>query len=328
MSSSVFADKADDDLLEALSENIEKKSIFDLKQFLKDIKKIISEEIKEEKSEKHTRTKIINLGILQVAAHDFFNVSRCMDENRELIEPPECVVVDNENQKLDLSTVLVKQTSECDFTDCESFTNMQIANGGEFRNSENIMIFTAASALGERYLELKEKHSEEKAYNKILKIYHEQLKKAFEETFHQPWPQSQDGEIGPEHNLALRSVHDMLPGEIYIDGEKVSVFEFLKTNPPEKLSKKDQRQQSAPMDGEFDDAFTPIDFCIVEPEDLPPNGICINVDLEVADIDFAEQFLIEPDFLNHMKETSDGSFDSDENVTELIIELFAIGKQI
>ncbi len=161
-----------------------------------------------------------------------------------------------------------------------------------------------------------------------VKIYHKQLKKAFEETFHQPWPQSQDGEIGPEHNLALRSVHDLLPGEIYIDSEKVSVFEFLKTNPPEKLSKKEQRQPSDPMDGEFNGAFTPINFCIVEPEDLPPNGICINVDLEVADIDFAEQFLIEPDFLNHMKETSDGSFDSDENVTELIIELFAIGKQI
>jgi len=322
-----FATQADDDLLEALSENIETKSIFDLKQFLEDIKKMISEEIKEEKNEKHKRTKIINLGILQVAAHDFFNVSRCMDENRE-VDLTDCEVVDHENQKLDLSTVLVKQTKDCDLTDCEPFTPMQIANGGEFRNSENIMIFTAASELGEKYLELKEKHGEEKAYDKILKIYHKQLKKAFEETFHQPWPQSQDGEIGPEHNLALRSVHDLLPGEIYIDSEKVSVFEFLKTNPPEKLSKKEQRQPSDPMDGEFNGAFTPINFCIVEPPGPPPGGICINVDLLVADIDFAIQFGILPDFEDHMDKTSDGSFDSDENVTELIIELFAIGKQI
>jgi hypothetical protein len=325
LSGVAFADKADDDLWEQFSENIETKSIKELKDLLWQIKERVYQEIIEEKNEKHSRTKIINLGILQVAAHDFFNVSRCMDENRELI--PGCVVVDNENQKLDLSTVLVKQTSECDLTDCEPFTDMQIANGGEFRNSENVMIFTAASELGEKYLELRDKHGEEKAYNKILKIYHGQLKKAFEGTFHQPWPQSQDGEVGPEHNLALRSVHDLLPGEIYIDGEKVSVFEFLKTNPPEKLSKKDQRQQSAPLDGEFDDAFTPIDFCIVEPSEGNP-GFCINVDLEVADIDFAEQFLIDPDFLDHMDETSDGSFDSDENVTQLIIELFARGKVI
>jgi len=326
MSGLAFATQADDELLEALSENIETKSIFDLKQFLKDIKKMINDEIKEEKNEKHTRTKIINLGILQVAAHDFFNVSRCMDENRELI--PGCVAVDNENQKLDLSTVLVKQTKDCDLTDCETFTNMQIANGGEFRNSENIMIFTAASELGEKYLELKEKHGEEKAYEKILKIYHKQLKKAFEETFHQPWPESQEGVIGPEHNLAFRSVHDLLPGEIYIDSEKVSVFEFLKSNPPEKLSKKEQRQPSDPLDGEFNGAFTPINFCIVEPPGPPPGGICINVDLLVADIDFAFEFGILPDFEDHMDKTSDGSYDSEENVTELIIELFAIGKQI
>jgi len=283
---------------------------------------------KSKKGNKKHRTKVINLGLLQVAAHDFFNVNRCMDENRELILPPLCEVVDNENQKLDLSTLLVKKKFDCDFADCEPFSATEIANGGEFRNSENIMIFTAASALGEKYLKLKEKHGEEKAYDKILKIYHKELKKAFQETFHQKWPKSQDGEVGPKHNLALRSVHDMLPGEIRIGGEKVSVFDFLKSHPPEKLNKKEQKQLSATLDGQIDDAFIPIDFCIVEPADFPPDGICINLDLFVVDIDFAEQFNIDPDFLDHMEETSDGSFDKDENVTKLIIELFARGKVI
>jgi len=324
LSGLAFADKADDDLWEALTENIQKKSIFELKELLENIKKLIKQEINEEKNEKYTRTKIINLGILQVAAHDFFNVDRCLDENRVQICPP----VDHENQKLDYSTGLVKKTSDCDFADCEPFSDMQIANGGEFRNSENIMIFTAASELGEKYLELREKIGEEKAYEKILEIYHKKLKKAFEETFNQPWPQSQDDPIGPEHNLAFRSVHDMLPGEIRVDGKKVSVFEFLKSNPPEKLSKKEQKYPSDPLDGEFNGAFTPIDFCIVEPPGPPPGGICINVDLLVADIDFADQFFIDPDFLHHMEETSDGKYDSNENVTQLIIELFARGKVI
>jgi len=166
------------------------------------------------KKDKNT-TKVINLGILQTAAHDFYNFDRNM-------------ALENENGKLDLSTVLFEPKSgDCTFEDaideeneeCEMRTDEQIANGGEPRNSENIMIFTAASNLGEKYLKLEEKYGPEKAYEKILKKYHKQIKKAFEQTFHQKFPKPQEvGVVNNNHNLALRTVHDMLPATIMKEG--------------------------------------------------------------------------------------------------------------
>jgi len=59
-------------------------------------------------------TPIINLGFLQLAAHDFFNMQRCMNEDRELI--PGCTPVDLEDGKLNLSTALFDPKSgECNF---------------------------------------------------------------------------------------------------------------------------------------------------------------------------------------------------------------------
>jgi len=258
-------------------------------------------------------TKIIHLGTLQIAAHDFYNFDRCGDDIGCAIE--------NEDGLLNLSTVLFDPKSgDCDFQSsllvengCKLYDAAVIAIGGEFRNRENIMIFTAASELGEKYLELKAKHGEEKAYDKILKIYHEELEEAFEETFHLEWPKPQEGEVTNDHNSALRSLHDMLPGEIIMNGETVSVFQVpFFSVPEEKLSEEDRKQPSGPLDGELDTAFLP--FC------LP--GFCINL-LE-ADISFAFLFT-DTDFVQFMIQTSDGQYDADELVTQLIIEQFAIG---
>jgi len=284
-------------------------------------------------------TKIINLGILQTAAHDFFNVHRCL-ESVSRAPIPGCVVFDEENRLLDLSTVLFNPKSDpitgeplCDFkkalaeeSGCELYDDDQIANGGEPRNGENIMIFTAASKLGEKYLKLEEKHGPEKAYDKILKKYHKQIKKAFIQTFHQKFPKAQEGLIDANHNLALRSVHDFLPGTIMKEGvsDPVSVFQF----PPEKLSKKEQRQPSGPLDGLFDPAFLPITFCIPPPPGPPPPvpPVCIVLlNLQVVDSDFATQFGTTHSFEHFMIETSDGKFNKNEDVTKLIIELFARG---
>ncbi len=258
-------------------------------------------------------TKIINLGILQTAAHDFYNFDRSM-------------AFENENGKLDLSTVLFEPKSgDCTFEDaiaeeyeeCEMRTDKQIANGGEGRNSENIMIFTASSAFGEKYLELRDKHGEEKAYDKILKIYHHQLKKAFKETFNQKFPKPLEGEVNNNHNLALRTVHDMLPPTIMKEGnpDPVSVFQF----PPEKLTKKEQKQPSEPRDGVIDIAFRPIIFC-------PDGGpICIPIlDLLIADQTFGS-FFTDSSFDDFMGDLIDGHYDKDEPVTQLIVEQFGIG---
>ncbi len=104
-------------------------------------------------------TKIIHLGTLQIAAHDFYNFNRGTG-------------IENEDHLLNLSTVLFDPKSgDCTFEDaidvenveCEMRTDEDIEIGGEIRNRENILIFTAASELGEKYLELKDKHDEEKA---------------------------------------------------------------------------------------------------------------------------------------------------------------------
>jgi len=259
-------------------------------------------------------TKIIHLGTLQIAAHDFYNFDRCGDNLACAIE--------NEDHLLNLSTVLFDPKSgDCTFEDaideenveCEMRTDGDIRIGGEIRNRENILIFTAASELGEKYLDLKAKHGEEKAYDKILKIYHGELKKAFKETFHLKWPKPQEGEITNDHNSALRSLHDMLPGEITMNGETVSVFQEPFFSVPEKLSKKDQKQPSGPLNGLLDPAFLP--FC-------PFPGFCIN--LLDADVIFADVFT-NTDFNEFMMQTHDGQYDADEEVTQLIIEQFAIG---
>jgi len=264
-------------------------------------------------------TKIINLGILQTAAHDFYNFDRCGDD-------PDCAF-EKEDGKLNLSTVLYEPKSgDCTFEDaidedneeCEMYNDEQIANGGEPRNSENIMIFTASSALGEKYLKLEEKYGPEKAYEKILKKYHKQIKKAFEQTFHQKFPKPQEeGVVNNNHNLALRTVHDMLPATIMKEGnpDPVSVFQF----PIEKLTKKEQRQQSEPLDGVIDSGFRPIIFC-------PDGGpICIPIlDLLIADQTFGSLFT-DSSFDDFMVDLTDGHYDKDEPVTQLIIEQFAMG---
>ncbi len=274
----------------------------------------LSEEVFADKKGKKNTTKIIHLGTLQIAAHDFYNFDRCGDE---------ACAFENEDHLLNLSTVLFDPKSgDCTFEDaidvenveCEMRTDEDIEIGGEIRNRENILIFTAASELGEKYVELKAKHGEEKAYDKILKIYHGELKKAFKETFHLKWPKPQyEGVITNDHNSALRSVHDMLPGEIIINGETVSVFQEPFFSVPEKLSKKDRKQPSGPLDGLLDIAFLP--FC-------PFPGFCIN--LLDADVSFAILFT-NTDFEEFMIQTSDGKYDADEEVTQLIIEQFAIG---
>ena len=192
---------------------------------------------KEDKEEKKNTTPIINLGYLQLAAHDFFDMNRTTE-------------IDNEDGKLNLSTVLFDpKEGDCDFKKsykekdgCELRDEADIALGGEFRSRENIMIFTAGVEVGEKYLELADKYGEKKAYKKVLKFYHEQLKIAFEESFDLKWPKPQDGETTNIHNLALRAGHDFLPEEIIFDGKLTSIFSDDLDG--KTLSKKEKKQHS------------------------------------------------------------------------------------
>jgi hypothetical protein len=302
------------------------------------------------KKYKKNTTKAIHLGFLQLAAHDFFNMNRCTDSEGNFPQdsgnlPLGCEDVvpfefDSENGKLDASTVLFNpKGGMCDFEKslnnidgCELYDGTNggdIANGGEPRSVENIMISTASAEVGGKYLKLVDKFDgdAEKAYKKTLKFYHKQLQKAYEESFHLKFPKAKSGELTNLHNLAVRIGHDFLPAELTINGETKSIFEI----PPlgEKLDKKEKRQQSLPLDGEFHDVFTHIEaFC------LP--GFCINVDLLNADRTFGEQFAFDdgPKYNQHMDgdtfdeflgETADGKFNKKDRVSKLLKQAFSHG---
>ena len=251
---------------------------------------------------------------MQLTAHDFFDMNRTTEK-------------DNENGKLDLSAILFNlHAGDCDFEKslnqkdvCTLYDDDTIANGGEKRSVENIMISTASAEIGKKYLQYVEKHGEEKAYEKTLKFYHKQLKKAYEKTFHLKFSKPRDGEVTNLHNLAVRSGHDLLPAEIMFNGKLTSIFVIDPLG--EKLSKKEQSQTRSTIDGAFDDEFLGIDFC-----SIPPDVFCINVDLLLADQTFGEQFRLgENVFGEFMKELEDGVFYETDQVPILLNEVFSQG---
>ena len=314
-----------------------------------DDKKLAKHHDDDDDDKKQNTTKIIHLGYLQLAAHDFFNMSRCTDSLGNFPADPNNLPdgcdeatfeVDSENGKLDASTVLFNPKGDlCDFEKslngddgCELYDGTNggdIANGGEKRSVENIMISTASAEVGEKYLKLVDKYDgdDEKAYKKTLKFYHKQLKKAYEESFHLKFPKAKEGDITNLHNLAVRIGHDFLPTEIVFNGVSKSIF--LIDPLGEKLDKKEKRQKSSPLDGTFDDVFTKIEnFC------LP--GFCINVDLLNADRTFGDQFAFDdgPNYDEYMDsgtfdeflgEVADGKFNKKDRVSKLLKQAFSRG---
>lgn len=269
-------------------------------------------------------TSIESLGVLQIAAHDLFNVNRCMDEDRKLFPESECTVEDFEDGKLNLSTLLWDTTT---VNNTPFSCDGDILMGGEPRNRETIGIATASSQLGHIYCYFEETYDSEFAYEKTLSIYHKAIKKEFQRTFKHDFPAPQSDPVGPEHNLALRSLHDFAPGTVKIDGEEKNIF-LLQGQLFD--SRNELRQPTSVLDGQLDVEFTGIATCIpnTDPE------ICIVVDLLLADQDFGVQFLDDTPgceatktctFDDFLRELEDGEYNEDEDVTKLIIELFARG---
>jgi len=286
----------------------------------------LSEEAFADKKYKTNTTKIIHLGYLQLAAHDLFNMNRDTE-------------IDSENGLLDLSTVLFNPHGGiCNYEDslnneefgditCSLYTVEEIANGGEIRSSENIMISTAGAEVGEKYLRYVDSVGAKKAYDKILNFYYEQLNKAYEESFHLEFPEPEIKEITNLHNLALRSGHDFLPAKIMFDDcplpDAMGLCSLFIIDPlGEKLSEKEQRQQSSPVDGTFEDEYLGINFCPIFPV------FCIEVDLLKADQSFGKQFkdkdldLDKNTFDEFMAELEDERFDKTDRVSILLDEIF------
>ncbi len=254
------------------------------------------------------RVTLRDLGIAQLAAHDFFNVDRGDRINAD-------TATEHEDGKLNLTTLFR------DTITGKKFTDEEIAIGGETRNRENIMLFTVASEFGERYLELKEEMSAKKAQKQVIKEFNAEIREVYERIMDEPYPDKIKGktEATMTENLALRILHVLLPGKIMVDGKMVSTLD------PDlrgiKLTDEDLEQLSKKLDGKFDQAFLNIVICFFDPHFcLPPFSL-----LE-ADQSFGEQFDTEFTFDYFLEEVKDGSFDSDEDVTEQIRNLFAKGQ--
>ena len=257
-------------------------------------------------SQKAKTVTLEDLGILQLAAHDLFNIDRGNGKAA-------ATATEFENGRLDLSTLLRDTTNNY-----APFSDSVVAIGGEVRNRENVQLFTVASELGQFYLDLKQKVGQEEAYDKTIQLYHKKLKKVYELTFEEPLPSPLQGDVNCNQNLAFRTIHDMLRGTIKYNGDLVNIFQVTHGDT---LSKSELNQKSSELDGQFDEEFLNIMISV-------PNGPTIMVNLLEADSNFAKQFKTDFTFEYLLEELEDGHYDSTEDVMQLIRELIAKGLDI
>jgi len=258
----------------------------------------------DEYDEDQKRISLKDLGVLQLAAHDLFNVDRGdrMDAG---------TATDFENGELDLSTLFVDTT-----TGSSPFDIDTIKIGGEIRNRENIMLFSVASHLGEKYAGfIEDGDSIDDAKEKTIMKYHKMLKKTYEKTFDEKFPEKRDGDVTFTENLAFRTVHDFLPGEILLDGISTPVLSIPPLTP---LTKAELKQPSSPLDGTFDCEFRHIEIS-------HPGGPTIIVDLLEADSSFADQFDTKFSFEFFLEELEDGEYDKKDKVMKQIRKLIGKG---
>lgn len=250
-----------------------------------------------------------DLGMLQLAAHDFFNVDRGDRVNAY-------TATDFENGRLDLSTLFI------DMTTGVPFSKDIVAIGGEPRNRENIILFSVATQLGTDYKNYidNDGFSEEVALQLVLDDYHGKLNLAFLHAFGQSAPGPSYGCVTMTENLALRTVHDFLPETILIDGNPVPTLSFLPPFSGGPLTTVQLAQQTSMLDGFFDDAFT--EEIIIN---IPPSTVISIPSLLEADQTFGDQFDTEFSFDFFLAELADGSYDSGEHSLQYIKNLFAKG---
>ncbi len=128
-----------------------------------------------------TTVTLEDLGVLQLAAHDLFDVRRGDTVTLESS-------VDFENGRLDLSTLFINTTSG------NYFDDETVAKGGEVRNRENVFLFTVSAVLGEEYLgHIDSGDSREVAREKTIGMYHEMFATAYNNTFGEEIPEKRKG---------------------------------------------------------------------------------------------------------------------------------------
>ena len=195
-----------------------------------------------------------------------------------------------------------------------------IVLGGEDRNRENIMNATVAQQFGEAYLTLiAEGSTEEGARAIIVHRYHSELGKAFKRLFGEELPEAAAGEVTMTENLAFRTVHDLLPGNVIVGGQTFTTTDSALVGLT--MTKEELRAKSATVNGQINDVFRNIVFVI------PPSTEIV-IDLLERDQSFADQFSTEVNFEEMMAQLEDGKYDSDDLATQYIRDLFAKGLNV
>ena len=150
-------------------------------------------------------------------------------------------------------------------------------------------------------------------------LNHKKLAKTYQKTFHESFPVAMDGDATMQENLALRTIHDFLPGMIKIDNNLESTLDPSLNGLT--LDKKELKQKSSKLDGKFDDEFLHIEIC------FPPDfAICIEVNLLEADQSFGTQFETADSFDDLLEELKDGKYDKDDKALFHIRNLMAKGE--
>lgn len=283
------------------------------------------------------------LGVLQLAAHDLFNVDRGDRINAE-------TATDFENGKLDLSTMFI------DMTTGTPFGLTEIGLGGEPRNRENIILFSVAQEIGQNYVDdINNLVPEDQAKQNALDDYHTRFNLAYLHAFGEFVPSPAEGceYATMTENLAFRTVHDFLPGNILLDqsGDS-SVVPFDPNDLPmaPTLDSAISDGFTPPFDNPADNPFGhtgPLTYELLQPTSdlngdfdpefnvitvfippIPPAmvGATIIVDLEEADHNFGDQFETDFTFQHFLDEIAlDGTYHSDYDVMNEIRSLIAKG---
>ena len=251
--------------------------------------------------EPEKRITLCDMGVLQLAAHDLFDVRRGngTDPNAP----------DFENGRLDLTTLFVNTT------DGRNFGDDVVRKGGEVRNRENVILFTVSAALGDLYMNFTDSgYSVEAAKEKTLVIYHQSFATAYQNTFDEPIPAKSRGQATPDGNIAFRTVHDFLPGEITFNG---TTTELLSIPPNVRLSGLELMQLTSPLDGELDAQFLNITI-------NHPGGPMITVNLLEVDQSFQTQFNTKFNFTSMLQELEDGRYNTTDTALQGIRELISV----
>lgn len=81
------------------------------------------------------------------------------------------------------------------------------------------MLFTVASEFGQIYLDFLVAFDEDVAKEKTVKVFHQRLHETYERTFDESFPSPKEGDVTIAENLALRTIHNFLPGHIKVVGK-------------------------------------------------------------------------------------------------------------